>query len=141
MTEWKAAAKAEGFDGVVFRESILSMSREQWDNFEKECRAASDETFLVAVPGKEFTDWEGNRFMRFNQSIPYFNSERLTKDGKKVQHQLHFFFDAGWPANFPLVPKHNTVEFWNYRVYSAFPVAVYQGRQLFEDNRRNGRHW
>lgn len=134
VAEWKAAALREGFDGVIFREQILEMSKEQWDAFEKECADASDAHFM-AVPGQEFTDWEGNRFMRFNQHIAYPNPERLTADKKRVQHQLHFFFDAGWPANFPLLVKGNPTAFWNYRVYSALPVAVYQGQQRIEDNR------
>jgi len=138
VAQWKAAARKAGLDGLIFREKILEMSEEQWEAFEAECSAASDDSFL-AVPGQEFTDWEGNRFMRFNLHIPYHNEERLTKDKKRVKHQLHFFFDAGWPANFPLTVKQNPTAFWNYRVYSAFPIAVYKGGTLIEDNQAEWR--
>ncbi len=134
VADWKAAAKKAGFDGVVFREKILEMTEAQWKAFEAECAAASDEAF-AALPGQEFEDWEGNRFMRYNQSVAYPKEERLTENGKKVKHQLHFFFDAGWPANLPISVKSNTAPFWDYRVYSAFPVAVYQGGKQIEDNR------
>ena len=133
VADWKAAAIKAGFAGVVFREKILELTSEQWQAFETECKAASDDTFF-AVPGQEFEDWEGNRFMRFNQDIPYFKEVRLAKDKKHVQHQLHFFFDAGWPANLPLLVKGNPTAFWNYRVYSAWPLAVYQGGKRIEDN-------
>ncbi|HEY3416992.1 MAG TPA: hypothetical protein VGM23_08930 [Armatimonadota bacterium] len=133
VAEWKAAAKQAGFDGIVFREQILTMRKEQWETFEAECKAASDDAFL-AIPGQEFTDWEGNRFMRFNRTIPYFHDTRLTADKKTVKDQLAFFFDAGWPANFPISVKSNPTAFWNYRVYSALPVAVYQGGKQIEDN-------
>jgi hypothetical protein len=134
VADWKAAAQKAGFDGVVFREKILEMSEAQWKEFETECAVASDDKFL-AFPGQEFEDWEGNRFMRFNQSMSYPNKERLTEDGKKVKQQLPFFFDAGWPANFPISVKSNSAPFSDYRVYSAFPVAVYQGGKQIEDNR------
>ncbi len=134
VAEWKDAALKAGFDGVIFREKILEMTEEQWKAFEAECVAASDDRFL-AVPGQEFEDWEGNRFMRYNKTIAYPKKERLTEDGKRVKHQLHFFFDASWPANLPISVKSNSALFTDYRVYSAFPVAVYQGGKQIEDNR------
>ncbi len=134
VADWKAAARKAGFDGVIFREKILEMTEEQWNAFEAECQAACDDNFL-AIPGQEYTDWIGQRFMRFHWHIPYFNEERLTADRKYVKDQLSFYFDAGWPAHFPLTPQKNATAFWNYRVYSAYPVAVYQGGQMIENNR------
>ncbi len=73
--------------------------------------------------------------MRYNQYLPYeINAARLTEDGKRVKQQLSFFFDVGWPANFPIFSQHNPNPYWNWRVCSAFPVAVYQGGQQIEDN-------
>ncbi len=134
VADWKAAARRAGFDGVVFREKILEMTEQQWNDFEAECNAACDDQF-VAIPGQEYTDWIGQRFMRFQKHIPYFHAERLTPDRKYVKDQLSFFFDAGWPAHFPLTPQKNATAFWNYRVYSAYPIALYQGGKLIEDNR------
>jgi hypothetical protein len=134
VLDWKAAARKAGFDGVIFREDILSLSHEQWDDFQKECVVASDSSFL-AVPGQEFTDWEGNQFYRFNRDIPYHHKVRLTPDGKRVRDQLSFFFDANWTANMPLRVKANPEKWWNYRVYSAFPTQVYDSAgKLLEDN-------
>ncbi|HEY3396035.1 MAG TPA: hypothetical protein VGM19_00100 [Armatimonadota bacterium] len=134
VADWKAAAIKAGYNGVVFRELILQMTKEQWTAFEAECKAASDSKFL-ALPGQEYTDWIGQRFMRYYDTIPYPNAERLTPDRKLVKDQLSFFFDAGWPAHFPLTPQKNATAYWNYRVYSCYPVAVYQGGKLIEDNR------
>jgi hypothetical protein len=134
VADWKAAALAVGYSVVVFREDILKLSKEQWDGFVKECAAASDAQFR-AVPGQEFEDWIGNRFMRFTGDLMYPpHKERLT-DGK-VRDQLSWFFDVGWPVNFPISPKTNTTEYWNYRVYDAWPIYVYQDGKLTEDNRR-----
>lgn len=134
VADWKAAARRAGFDGVIFRERILEMSEAQWNAFEAECQAACDDTFL-AVPGQEYTDWIGQRFLRFHWHIPYHHAERLTADGKFVKDQLSFYFDAGWPAHLPLTPQRNASHFWNYRVYSAFPIAVYEGGKQIENNR------
>ncbi len=51
VTEWRAAAQKVGYNGVIFREQILSMSKEQWGAFEAECQAASDDDFY-AVPAR-----------------------------------------------------------------------------------------
>jgi len=134
VAEWKAAALREGFDGVIFREPILEMTPAQWEAFEAECRAACDDRFL-AIPGQEFLDWIGNRFLRFQPHTPYPLPERLTPDRKRVKDQLAFFFDAGWPANLPLTPQQNPTAFWNYRVYSGYPIAVYQNGRQIEDHR------
>ncbi|MHB9022591.1 MAG: hypothetical protein ACYC7E_00220 [Armatimonadota bacterium] len=135
VAEWKAAAQAAGYSAVVFRESILQLKKEEWDAFVKECRAATDANFY-AVPGQEFEDWIGNRFMRFTGDLNYppYWKERIT-DGK-VRDQLSWMFDVGWPINLPISPKTNTTEFWNYRVYDSWPLYVYQGGKLTEDNRR-----
>ena len=134
VADWKLAAQAAGFDGVVFRETILNLTREQWDAFEAECKAASNDTFY-AVPGWDWTDWEGNRFLMFNQHLPYFKAERLTKDRRFVRDQEMFYFDAGWPANMPIFVKKNPEAYWNYRLYNSIPVNVYQGGRKIEDNR------
>lgn len=133
VADWKIAALKEGFSGVVFREKILDMNKAQWEAFEAECKAACDDQF-IAIPGQEFIDWENNRFMRFQRTIPYPNDARLTPDKKRMKDQLSFFFDAGWPANFPLTPKSNPNPFWGYSVYSSYPVAVYSGGKRIEDN-------
>jgi hypothetical protein len=134
VAEWKAAAQAAGYSVVVFREDILKLSAEQWSAFQQECAAASDANFR-AIPGQQFEDWTGNRFMRFDAEMKYPpHKERLT-DGK-VRDQLSWFFDVGWPVNFPLSPKTNQTEYWNYRVYDAWPLYVYQNGQQVEDNRR-----
>ena len=135
VADWKKAALRAGFSGVIFREQILQMTEQQWNDFEAECKAASDDHFL-AIPGQEYTDWIGQRFMRYSMHLPYFHVARLTADHKYVKDQLSFFFDAGWPAHFPLTPQQNASAYWNYRVYSAYPVAVYdeQDKQI-EDNR------
>lgn len=133
VADWKTAAQKEGFDGIVFREKILEMTAEQWQAFEAECTAASDERFL-AIPGQEFLDWQDNRFMRFQRRTPYPQAARLTPDKKRVKDQLAFFFDAGWPVNFPLTPKSNPNPWWAYSVYSSFPVAVYDKGKRIEDN-------
>jgi len=134
VADWKSAALAAGYSAVVFREDILKLSEEQWKKFSDECAAASDDSFR-AVPGQEFEDWIGNRFMRFTGDLKYppHLKERLT-DGK-VRDQLSWFFDVGWPVNFPLSPKTNPTEYWNYRVYDAWPIYVFQGGKQTEDNR------
>ncbi len=134
VADWKRAALAAGYSVVIFREDILTLTKEQWDGFLNECAAANDAQFR-AVPGQEFEDWIGNRFMRFTGDLMYPpHKERLT-DGK-VRDQLAWFFDVGWPINFPISPKSNPTEYWNYRVYDAWPVYVYRNGQLAEDNRR-----
>jgi hypothetical protein len=95
VADWKQAARAAGFDGVVFRETILSLTKEQWEAFEAGSKAASDETFY-AVPGWDWTDGEGNRFLMFNPHLPHFKAERPTKDRRFVRAQEMFYFDAGW---------------------------------------------
>ncbi|MHB9025476.1 MAG: hypothetical protein ACYC7E_15120 [Armatimonadota bacterium] len=134
VAEWRGAARAAGFDGVVFREDILKMTKAQWEAFEEECKTASDDSFM-AVPGWQWTDWEGNTFLMFNRHLPYYKTERLNKEKTAVQDQEMFYFDAGWPANLPLFVKGNPEAFWNYRLYSSIPVAVYKDGKQVEDNR------
>ncbi len=134
VADWRRAAQAAGFDGVVFRETILSMSKQQWEAFQEECKAASDDRFY-AVPGWDWTDWEGNRFLMFNRDLPYFRAPRLAPDGKSVRDQEMWYFDAGWPANLPIFVKRNPNDFWNYRLYNAFPVTTYEKGKPVEDNR------
>ncbi|HEY3416559.1 MAG TPA: hypothetical protein VGM23_06725, partial [Armatimonadota bacterium] len=135
VADWKAAALQAGYSVVVFRENILQLKEEQWTAFVKECEAANDANFR-AIPGQQFEDWIGNRFMRFTGDLKYppYWKDRIT-DGK-VRDQLSWFFDVGWPVNIPLSPQTNPTEYWNYRVYDSWPIYVYQGAQLTEDNRR-----
>ena len=133
VAAWKKAALAAGFDGIVFREKILSLTQPQWDAFQSECRAADDATFL-AVPGWDWTDWEGNRFLLFNRDLPYYKIARLAPDHQSVQDQEMWIFDEGRPANLPISVKTNPTPWWSYRLYSALPVAVYQGGRQIEDN-------
>ncbi|MHB9025507.1 MAG: hypothetical protein ACYC7E_15280 [Armatimonadota bacterium] len=134
VADWKAAAQAAGYSAVVFREKILELTREQWDGFLKECAAASDADFR-AIPGQEFDDWVGNRFMRFTGDLKYPpHMDRLTNG--KMRDQLNWFCDVGWPVNFPMTIKDNTTEFWNYRLSEAMPVYIYRDGKLAEDNRR-----
>lgn len=133
VADWRQAAQAAGFDGVVFREDILRMTREQWDAFQAECREASDDRFY-AVPGWDWTDWEGNRFLMFNRELPYYRAPRLAPDGQSVRDQEMWYFDAGWPANLPIFVKRNPNDFWNYRLYNALPVATYEQGKQVEDN-------
>ncbi|HAI14227.1 MAG TPA: hypothetical protein DCM28_21160, partial [Phycisphaerales bacterium] len=140
VEDWKQAALKAGYVGVVFREDILSLTRKQWEDFQDQCRAATDDHF-VAFPGQQYKEWEGNQFMRFNWNINWHNKNRLTEDGKAVREQLDFFFDqrtksggVGLPANFPMLVKGNPAPWWSYRAYDAFPVAVYQDGERIEDN-------
>lgn len=134
VADWKAAARTAGYSAVVFREDILKLSEEQWRKFTDACAAVSDDSFR-AIPGQEFEDWIGNRFMRFTGDLKYPpHKERLT--GGKVRDQLSWFFDVGWPVNFPISPKTNPTEDWNYRVYDAWPIYVFQGGEQTEHNRQ-----
>ncbi len=133
VAEWAAAAKAAGFDGIAFREEILKLTQAQWEAFEEACVAASDDSF-ICLPGQQFESWEGNRFYRFNRHIPWHGPGRLTEDGSAVREQLHFFFDAGWNANFPLSIQENHAPWWSYRVYNGVPVAIYRDGKQVEEN-------
>ncbi|HEY3398932.1 MAG TPA: hypothetical protein VGM19_14885 [Armatimonadota bacterium] len=134
VADWKAAAQAAGYSAVVFREDILNLTKEQWDKFLADCKAATDANF-VAIPGQEFEDWIGNRFLRFTGDLAYPpHPERLTNN--KMRDQLSWFCDVGWPVNLPTSVKQNPTEFWNYRLTYGWPLYVYSGGKLQEDNRR-----
>ena len=136
VADWKAAALAAGYSGVIFREDIYHLTPDQWAAFRKDCAAASDATFR-AIPGQEYVDWIGNKFMHFTGDLNYppHLAERST-DGK-MRDQLSYFCDQNWPVRLPLSVRNNPTEFWNYRLSYGWPLYVYDaaGKQT-EENRR-----
>ena len=136
VADWKTAAVAAGYSGVIFREDIYRLTAEQWTAFRKDCDAASDKTFR-AIPGQEYEDWIGNKFMHFTGDLNYppHLAERST-DGK-MRDQLSYFCDQGWPVRLPLSVKNSPTEFWNYRLTYGWPLYVYDaGGKLTEENQR-----
>lgn len=94
--EYVARAKRRGYQYIVFTEDLASMNEDKWNHLAADCRALSDTQFL-AIPGLDYLDVAGNRYIAFNLK-EWPNKEWLSPDGKRVKDTPGIYFGEDWAA-------------------------------------------
>ncbi len=83
IAEWAKAAKAAGYQAVVFTEAFEALKVTDWSTVIAECKANSTPDF-ACLQGIDIGDAYGNRFLLLgNNNLP--SGGMLTKDGKGLE--------------------------------------------------------
>lgn len=135
---WSAAAKAAGYDFLIFLEDMDKLDSASWERLQAECRASSGEKFL-AYPGVEFKTELGDRGFFIDGLGFWPKADVFTKDGRiysarqKEWARGDLFFRCGMKkapgiAEWPYLPvgffshASNPIPFWNYNTYQVLSV-------------------
>lgn len=83
VAQWAKAAKAAGFQGIVFAERFENLDGGKWAQFIEDCKANTTPDF-ACLQGMDIADTYGNRFLILgNNNFP--SGAMLTKDGKGLE--------------------------------------------------------
>jgi hypothetical protein len=134
VQEYCAAAKAAGYQAVLFAEQLERLTPANWDRLRKECAAATTPEFL-ALPGLDFTTLQGDEYVAFGE-FDFPKPPGLAADGKHIDDtynlwgsQMHSGFLAvtrlhAHPDRDPQILKNMT----------ACAVHTYRDGKLIDDS-------
>ncbi len=133
VTEWVAAAQAQGLSWLVFTGDFTKMDRAAWDQLCAECKAACTDTF-VAVPALITLDDQNNHFVQCGaQSWPK-DSRLSKKDPQRVQDHLGYWMsDCNFPCRAPFLFSQGQYPTWLHSGYDTFAVRTYQDGELVDE--------
>ncbi|MHB9023309.1 MAG: hypothetical protein ACYC7E_03930 [Armatimonadota bacterium] len=99
VKEWADAAKAAGFDFIIFAEDMAAMNKDKWLELHRQCKAATTPSF-IAYPGLEYRNPIGTRgFLPVGyRYTDWFPKEWLTPDGKMLNIDRGWSPQKGWGA-------------------------------------------
>jgi len=106
VADWAKAAKAAGFNAVVFTERFANINGANWPQFIEECKANSTPEF-ACLQGMDIPDTFGNRFLVLgNTNFP--SGGMLTPDGKALDMTARL--SLGFSGHIAVVHRlgHNT---------------------------------
>ena len=134
VQEYCAAAKASGYEAVLFAEPLDRLTPESWESLRRECEAATTPEFL-ALPGIDFATLQGDQYVAFGE-FDFPKPPGLAADGKHVDDtynlwgsQMHHGFLAltrlhAHPDRDPQILKNMT----------ACAVHTYEKGKLIDDS-------
>lgn len=132
VAEYCQRAKKLGYSFIVFTELLEHMNAEKWAKLVADCKAQTTEDF-VALPGIEYEDGWGNKFICFNMNR-FPEKEWLSEDGKKVLDAPGFYFGLDWPPLYLRTPHLNFTPPWFAKFYSGMEVFSYiHGNRLVDE--------
>lgn len=156
VREWSEAARAAGYDFLVFAEDMKRMDAVRWETLKNECRRNSDTNFL-AYPGMEFEQELGDRGFFLDHLGQWPIPKVFTADGARVRTSrgvgdvngkmwLNFRQEAplapgilnwyGWQlAMGHFAHDTNPTPFWNHNLYQLFGVFTRDEGRVLDDER------
>jgi len=139
VAEYKAAAVAAGYDGIIFTETFEDMTPKLWALLLRDCEHNSDETF-VCLPGLDIESYEGQRYLVLC-SDRYPSPEWLTPDGKRLQAVRNL--SLGWFAHVSVVarPQTGALHEKTFKHYTGIAVATYDTKGRLVDNGMFAYQW
>ena len=137
VAQWAAAAKAAGWDFLIFTEDLAAMDAGKWEKLKAECQGATSDSF-VAYPGIEYMNASNFRGFAPLGYVEWFPKDWLTDDGKRINTDRGWTPQQGWGAtqhksgqimmfltwmmNGYLNYEKNPAPYWDYKLYNLFPV-------------------
>ncbi len=126
IADWAKAAKAAGFQAVVFTERFEALKVTDWSKVIEDCKANSTPE-IACLQGIDISDAYGNRFLLLgNTNLP--SGGMLTKDGKGLEMtaRLSLGFSghiavAHRLGNNPTLPKELIRHFQAITIYTYAP--------------------
>lgn len=82
VQEYVAAAKAAGYQAVLFTERLDRLTPENWNRLRDECKAATTADFL-ALPGLDYQTLQGDEYVAFGE-FDFPKPPGLAADGKHI---------------------------------------------------------
>ena len=124
VAQWAAAARRRGYDFLVFTESFPPLTQEGWKQLQEQCRQASDAT-LLCVPGIDFRDPRGNRYVSF--AFPLWPKDEWLSEGKdRIAKISGFYFGNDWAPLAVVDTMRNPMGPWFLKFYGALSVFSYR---------------
>ncbi len=124
VAQWAAAAKAAGYNFLVFTEAFPPMTKARWELLKQECQKASSGSFLC-IPGITYRDSLNNRYITF--AFPQWpHSSWLTKGGHRIANTPGIYFGNGWAPLGVVDTMHNPTGPWFLKFYGAIAVDSYR---------------
>ena len=131
------AAKAAGYDFIVFTEDFEVISKENWDRLVKACREASTNTFY-AFPGFYYKIWHGAEYVTFggfdDLSIP--RPEMIKSVEGKQRLQDNDAFVRGMKVTPPIImvyPGRNPRPLRLNAMFYGFATHTYEADVLKDE--------
>jgi len=132
VAEYCQRAKKLGYSFIVFTDLLENMNHEKWEKLVADCKAQTGEDF-VAIPGIEYENGWGDRFICFNMSR-FPEKEWLSEDGKKVLNASGLYFGLDWPPLYLRTPHLNFTPPWFAKFYSGMELFSYlHGDRLVDE--------
>lgn len=124
IAEWAKAAKAAGYQAIVFTETFEKVKPADWPKIVEDCLAHSNADF-ACLQGVDIADSYGNRFLLLgNNNFP--TAGMLTADGKALQQTSRL--SLGFSGHIAVVHRpagNKTLPYELYRHFQAVSVYTY----------------
>lgn len=123
VQEYVIRARQKGYQFIVFTENLEQMDETKWKQLVTECKAASTPLFR-AIPGIDYLDVSGNRWVCFNMPRWVPKNGCLTDDGKRVKDQSGLLFGLDWASIFLVNAAPDNYP-WFLKFYTGMALASY----------------
>jgi hypothetical protein len=136
VQQWCDAAKAAGYNYLVFTELFERMTPDKWNQLLADCQAQTNDTF-IAIAGLEIQDVNGDKWAAFEMSR-YPDANIIDETGTQIRNSPGFYFGLSAGSVFMqrcmLTPKNHTCRPWTQKFYGGFDVFSYKhGRELLSE--------
>lgn len=139
VSEFCAAAKAAGYDFLVFTEDLQQLEPNEWEALVRECQGQSGDNFL-AIPGIKFVDELGASYIGF--ALPFFPKPEWLSDWENrrrrhIANMPGFYFGMAWSPLAIIAPRlnpHPTSRPWFQKFYGAFSIFTYDRNRLVDES-------
>lgn len=155
VREWSAAARAAGYDFLIFADDMKPMSAEKWLQLRKECKENTNDKFL-AFPGIEFESelgdrgfymddlgfWPGNKAVDILTPDNRIHSEPRHGQISKMGLDFRMGMDLAPGMNswygHQLAMGHfshaaNPIPWWNHNLYQTLSVFSREKDKILDD--------
>ncbi len=123
VAQWAAAARAAGYDFLVFSEAFPPMTKQRWGLLRSQCQRASTAHFLC-IPGIAYRDSLNDRYITV--AFPQWpQAQWLTKSGHRIANTPGIYFGNNWAPLGVVDVMHNPVAPWFLKFYGDLAVDSY----------------
>ncbi len=89
VAEYCEAARAAGYQAVLFAERLDQLTPEGWDGLRRECADSTSDDFL-ALPGIDYETLQGDQYVAFGK-FDFPKPSGLAADGKRIDDTYNFW--------------------------------------------------
>jgi len=126
-------AREAGLSFLAFTENLEDLTPETWQELQRECDAASDDTFL-ALPGMLALDKPGNTHFAFGKAT-FPTPTSVTPDGKRLDNLAQFWFRTYGTRMTGFANVGTNPNPWHeIRKTSGFAIQTHEGTRLTDES-------